>query len=602
MSRNRIRSIFMAVIMLLTTAVYAAPEDEETSGAVTAVPEVTVVCSNVDYAGKYLEIGLELTAQEFQTAGVVLSYDRDILQLIEWGKQEPDTVIPVTGNWTTVVPTKGADDISGKPGLATLPSARQTSGEDSSPGEDSGRAYLYLGADRLQFAQNMTDCRVVTARFAVKNAEALKLLTESSPAADLTSEDYTVCLATDEDILKTSKPGASVLVTAKKTETELNKYTYGTVISADKGLNCKVTFKTGKDSVNTGDSSTTVKGGAYSITFFDWDGRVIDAISASEEVTEGQRTLIETIEARLKTGGDLAKAGYEFDQWLAVYQANDGSGLQTVGGTFTSNDTALDTATNRDYVDFNTEKLSALTMEAMAATVNVADGANNAVSATENSMSVLVQAAYRATADINTGLTDETARHYTVTPIAYTRYGGATQDDGKYSITLQVERKNPAGAGVTRAKDPGVIVKMQPTAGGNPVYTLLSLENTDVVTCEVVPNKQIASVEYYFVDVATAPRGNWPGAGNRSPLKVSISQSGESGFIRLGTIGFINQMAREMTETDFAQAVDHQTFVDAGLSYSGPGMAVAQTRMYNAIRVSSGDLGKKALQDAINGS
>ena len=51
MSRNRILSIFMAVIMLLTTAVYAAPENEGTDEAVAAVPRVTVVCSNIDNAG-----------------------------------------------------------------------------------------------------------------------------------------------------------------------------------------------------------------------------------------------------------------------------------------------------------------------------------------------------------------------------------------------------------------------------------------------------------------------------------------------------------------------------------------------------------------------
>lgn len=599
MSRKRILSIFMAVIVLLTTVVYAAPDDDGTDGTGTGKPKVAVVCSNIDDAGKYLEVGLEVTAVDFQTVGVVLSYDKTVLTLVEWGTSETDTEIPVTGNWTTVVPTKGADDMAGKPGLATLPETKTASTDDSEAVEDSNRAYLYLGADRLQFADTLTDHRVVTARFAIKNETALKLLTEESAETDLTNEDYTVCLAADMEILKTSKPGASVLMTTRKTETELNKYTYGTVISSDQGTPCAVVFKTGKDSVNTGGASETVKGGSYAITFFDWDGRVIDAISASETVTDGQQKLIQTIENRLKVGGDLEKAGYEFDQWLVVYQANDGSGLQTLNQTFTSNNTPIDTATNGDYIDFSRKKLSQVTTEALATVVNGSDGAGNAMAATPDSMSVLVQAAYKATAEINTGLSDATASNYTVTPIAYTRYGIATPSDGKYSITLQVERKNKAEKGVTRAQTPGVVVKMQPSAGGNAIFTLLTLENTDVTTCEIVPNKQISLVEYYFIDSATAPRGSWPDAGNRSPLNVKIAQTGDNGFLRLGTIGYINQMARDTTlsDEDWAKAIDAQTFTDAGLNYTN--IATAQTRIRDAVKASATDLNKAQLQAAI---
>lgn len=570
MKRNWIISIGTALALLLSVMIPGfAVEGELPEEPETTMPRLTIVGTGIKNT-EFFEVSLLVRADQFQTAGVVLSYDTAVLRPVDW--TEAAAQLQVGNSWSSAnaaIPSIGTDvqkegavrSVSGKPALA------YEVNDELEP--DHGRGYLYLGADALRYA-DLDDERVVTVRF--QYAEGKNFDDVSMPvSAARSSDSLALCLA-PADVAREAIPHARALLTTGNTDgITLDCYTYAEDITEGSGDKaCEVVFQKIPDgkSVSTG----TGAGGGYAITFFDWDGRVIDAITVEPGSAE---TSVRDWES--KNQGRLTnKAGYAFDEWLVVQENNDGKGLVTAHETFTSNDAKLPAA-NEDLAKW-------------------------ADLFPEGKTSVFLQAAYYATEDINTGISDATASNYTVTPIAYTRYGGATADDGKYSITLEVRRENKAGKGVTRARMPGVVVKMQPTAGGNAIFTLLSLENTDVTTCEVVPNKQISSVEYYFIDSATAPRGSWPDAGNRSPLNVTISQNGDNGFKVLGTVGYINQMAREMTLAEFQNAVNHQTFLDAGLNYSAVGIAKAQTRMYNAVRSSVTDLNKTQLQAAIGNS
>lgn len=598
MSRNRILSIFMAVIMLLTTAVYAAPEDEGTDEAVAAVPRVTVVCSNIDNAGEYLEIGLEITAQEFQTVGVVLSYDSDVLTLIEWGTQETDTKIPVTGNWTTVVPTKGADDMSGKPGLATRPASQVASGGDDEQEETSHRAYLYLGADRLQFAQALTEQRVVTARFAIEDVAALNLLTEFSAEADLTDETYTVCLAENADILKTSKPGASVLVTTKKTETELNKYTYGIVVSADKGQTCAVSFKTGTDSINTG-GTTQLPSGDYSITFFDWDGRVIDAISSPEDGTDAVKFWQESQNVKDRLGN---KAGYAFNEWLAVYQPTDGRDLQTVHGSLTSVKAAESTPADatvssaaklykQDTFAGNGGDLEQISTAALAAKVNQAGGANNASAG--SATAVLLQASYRtitgdADPDVDpskyvnnghgdvptSGLGEDYTRYQFGIPTFY-QYGNAGAETGQYAVRCTVERN-----GTLRGDTPVVMAVVSVRAGTTTrnVTVKVDLENTDNTSFEVVVPKGITQISYKVLD--SYGLVDWTNGVGRSQEKAVKKEV----VVQMGAFALLADTALAVKNGGGWGDANVQCFQDAGYAKVNEGnLAAARTALLSAV-------------------
>ncbi len=600
MRNKRILAMLMTVTLLTGTVGYLGEQTQ----AAAVEPEVMIsgvkVTEDGTETGKatgYLEVSLEVQAENFQTAGVVLSYDTGVLTLVDW--KDPAEAPELTENWTTVIPSKGADRFSGKPALGRL----EESGEAGTEEGAGARGYLYLGADSLRYQDLSTEAeRLVTVRFQIKKDAEGDYLPVNVPGAgeSLTNPNKTLCLA-PEGVAEEAIPGAQVMLSVGVPEEEV---TDGSELNPIEGYvqkyyawrsteskyaendetACKVSFRVGPGkSINTG-GEEIVGGGDYAITFFDWDGRAIDAISAPEDATTNVNAWMNHTEVQKRLGN---KAGYEFDQWLVVYENNDGEGLHTAGGTFTSNDSALD--------------LTNAIVKADVADLSDISGYTNEKD--KDSKSVLLQASYKATADINTGVAGAAAQHYTVKPIAYTRYGGATSDDGKYSITLEVKRLNTADKGVTRARTPGVVVKMQPTAAGaQPIFTLLSLENTDTVTCEMVPNKQVASVEYYFIDANTSP-GNWPGAGNLSPLNVKIDKDGNNGFIRLGTVGYINQMAREKaTLAEFQSAVDHQTFVDAGLNYSAVGIATAQKRMYNAVRKSTTDLTSAQLQTAIGSS
>ncbi|MCI8595144.1 MAG: hypothetical protein HFF09_07845 [Oscillospiraceae bacterium] len=594
MRRKRTILMLVAVMLLCAMAVSAAaanlaePAVLKRNNRLTAreladipeTPEVTVegnLVSNDN--GKtctgYFELSVYVSAKGFQSVGVVLSYDTAVLQPVDWTAGDAITVAGKTWDSPTVLHTKGADALSGKPALAYT-EYETAEGEDGAAETEqaTGRANLYLGADALKYTDLLEE-RVVTVRFKLaEKADGSGYAEVTMPTADAAangwSEPYTVQLA-DSAVAQAAIPGSEVFVTVKgEDDVEPKAYAYqadGNGVEA-----CATQFRivSQKSIVQSG----SVVSGDYAITFFDWDGRVIDAVAAPEDAADVVASWEQHTAIQARLGN---KPGYEFDRWLVVYEDNDGEGLHTVGGTFTSNDTAV-AAGNPDVADLSD----------ISGYVSPKD---------PDSKSVLLQACYKATEDINTGIADATASNYTVKPIKYTRYGGASADDAKYSITLEVTRLNTKGMGVTRARTPGVVVKMQPTAGGNAIFTLLSLENTDVTTCEMVPNKQIASVEYYFIDSATAPKGSWPDAGNRSPLGVKIDQNGDNGFKVLGTVGYINQMAREMTWDEFKAAINAQTFTDAGLTYST--IETAQERMYNAVRGSSTDLSKKQLQTAI---
>lgn len=587
MRRKRTILMLVAVMLLCAMAVSAVAANLAEPAALKKLavmdmeglperPEVTAVGNLVTNDGGkthtgYFELSLRVSAKAFQSAGVVLTYDSTVLHPVDWQSAGVRVDLSKRDSWdtATVAHTKGADGLSGKPAL-TYAEYTTVDGEAVA----TGKAYLYLGADALEYTP-LDNELVVTVRFEVEKGEDGSLMAIDMPEAGVSRPSYTVELTKAAGVLNGSVPGVSLMTSAGPGEDSSSQepvfYT-----SAD-DPDYTVTFvREDGPSINKGGS---VVSGDYAITFFDWDGRVIDAVAAPEDAADVVASWEQHTAIQARLGN---KPGYEFDRWLVVYEDNDGEGLHTVGGTFTSNDAAL-AAGNPDVADLSD----------ISGYVSPKD---------PDSKSVLLQACYKATADINTGVSGAAASHYTVKPIQYTRYGGATADDGKYSITLEVTRLNTAEKGVTRARTPGVVVKMQPTASGSqPIFTLLSLENTDVTTCEVVPNKQVSSVEYYFIDAATSP-GNWPGAGNLSPLNVTISQTGENGFVRLGTIGYINQQARALTAAEFTNAIDHQTFLDAGLNYSGPGIALARTRMYNAVRASSADLNKAQLQAAIGNS
>lgn len=534
MRNKRIIATLMTVMLLAGNLVWFTG----TVRAAAAEPEVIISGVNVTEDGTaegkatgYLEVSVAVQASGFQTVGVVLSYDKTVLTPVDW--KDPAGKPDLTTNWTTVIPTKGADNFSGKPALACL--------QEESEETPATRGYLYLGAESLRYQDLSAEAtRLVTVRFAIEKDDSDNYLPVTVPGAGeaLTDDSKTLCLAPEADA-EAAIPGAQVQLTrgepVEETEgSELNSealdghvlkyYAWRSTESkyeTNKETACKVSFQVGPGkSINTG-STEVVGGGGNAITFFDWDGRAIDAVSADGENAAA------VVAAWEKAHADRLgnKPGYAFDCWLVVYENNDGKGLVTKNETFTSNDTRLDTSdpkVREDVADLN--------------------------DLFKNGTSVFLQAAYYAktTANgfssdlVNGGRTDNTDRYYTISEPVYTRYGAADAVAGSYSLTMTVTRlQEDETTGVTRLREPAIWVAMTPAGGGANIMNLIRLENTDETTFEVVTTKQIATVTYKVIDVYGI--SNWPGCADRSD--VTKGARSRNTCITLGTQGYLAEQA-----------------------------------------------------------
>lgn len=601
MRSKKILVIFMAVLLLAATFISAMAVGADGSGNTRAktksaaddenlpeVPKVTVAGVDVLGAPEFFELSLRVSAKAFQSVGVVLSYNTGVLTPVEWYVNEEYSDEPaVSGNpeapeppadtedgtentggtggetqapetpsgqprevavggsgWNdpTVLPTKGADGLAGKPALAYA--ARNEEGTHT------GRAYLYLGADALQYTALRQE-QVVTVRFRKSSQDANVTLPVDDP--NVTSENFTVCLATPE-IAADSIPGAQLLSTAGKgMDGEPLVYTYGDLIQEDDAETpYGLTFtKTQEPSIYSGNSSG---GGDYAITFFDWDGRVIDAIAADKNAEEELAALMERQAGRLSN-----KPGYAFDTWLVATQTAKDAELQRKNGVFTSNNTKLDTSKP----------------EIKAAVADFSDLEQYKDPET-GSKSLLVQAAYVAkTTDnkftedlVNNGSTVTTDMYYTISEPNYTRYGSADANTGSYSLTMTVTRKQQTW-GVTRLREPGIWVAMEPVGGGSRIMSLIRLENTDETTFEIVTNKQIDKVTYMVID--TYGVSNWTGAQAQSDPNASKDLGT---CIRNGTRGYLAKQARLVASSpapkpSWEATADAQAFADCFYGLSG---------------------------------
>lgn len=519
MRRKRFLAALAAAALLLglLPAALAAPRD----GA--ATPQVTVQGTRVT-GGKYFELGLLVQTDTFQSVGVVLSYDPAKLTPVDWVGGAPVTV--GTGSWdnSTAMLTRGADGLSGKPALAYKEA-------------EGGRAYLYLGADSLTKTDLSTQTQTVTVRFAYTGETKPEDVTV--PGTENAAAPYTIALA-GGDAAAGSIPGAPAVLTQDadtvwQTEDETRPLT--------------VAFR-----LTDGDGIASAGGGGmsgqYALTLFDWDGTVVDTVCADADAS----AVLQTAAGKLSD-----KRGYAFDRWLVVTQGKDGLG--TAYGTFSSNDAPL-AVDCPDAVD-----------------------PTNIAARVTNGHSLLLQAAYKAKTRAN-GFTEDlinneqdtnAAQYYTIAEPSYTRYGAADAGTGQYSLTMQVRRANQtaggAAYGVTRLKQPAVVVIMRPKEGTQNIVSLVELSNTDETSFEIVPTKAIASVSYKVVDLDGVT--NWPGAAAKSDPDV---QKDNATFVRQGSLGYLAAQAYAVQQGGVWETyVDAQLLTDAG--FPGKNLDSAKTKL-----------------------
>lgn len=539
-NRRNWRTLAIAALLMvsMTTATLAvggyyrskeAPEPSP-SAQLPEVPQVTILGTKVT-GGAYFELGLKVSAKSFQSVGAVLRYDTSVLEPVDWSGEK----LALAGaGWSapTVIPTKGADNLSGKPALAYR--------ETDAQGADTGRGILYLGADALQYTP-LDGVQTVAVRFAYAAGKGPEDVT--LPGSADGGAPYTVDYAPD-GALPDSIPGARLVATAGADEVFEYSDTYRASFELAEGPGV----------AGTGGGTT----GDYAVTFFDWDGRVLDAMAAQGDMTQSVADLQKNL-AALKN-----KAGYDFSCWLLVEQGE--AGLETKNGAFVA---------SNDAGDFDADK------------ADFSDVQKN----------MLVQAAYVENSAINSGVSDGTRAFYTIDEgsAVYTRYGSASETDGRYSITYTVRRQNAVGQGVTKLRRPAVFVIMRPDLS-DPSQDLISrvdLENTDETTFEVVPTRGIQQVEVRAIDTYGVPA--WPSAGQRS----GSTACGNAAFVENGSWGFVRDQAIATIETlgddyldegqwptGWKSEADGATFRDGGLSIPG-GLTAAKRNILLAMKALS---------------
>lgn len=455
--KGRLSSCVLAALLLVTVWTFPARAEES---ALPEVPAVTVAGVRVT-DGAHFEVGLRISAKQFQTVGVVLSYDTEKLIPVDWSGM--DAAIPAAASWNAAAPaalhTVGMNALAGKPALAY---------RDSAP--DAHRGYIYLGADALQYTA-LHDAQVATVRFryaADVAPEAVTMPTAEALAAGA-ADSFTVELAPAENAAD-AIPGAPVLVTASA---DLVYRPDTAAFTLTDGLG-----------VSTGGAAFD---GKYAITFFDWDGRVIDAIAAEGDAGKAVQDFaaLESVKDTLE-----GKPGYRFDKWLAVDRD-----LEPVHGTFSSNDHAIskenpDTSVN-DVADFQHVTASML-VKASYVAVDASNGDEKDF--------------------VNQGaglqpLTDARTYYAFGTP-SYYQYGGATKSGGQYAIRCPIGRGS-----ARRAVKPAIAAQIF-TSDTDSTTLKIDLTNTDATSFEIVVPRNTIRVEYTAID--TDGFVAWTGADARS--------------------------------------------------------------------------------------
>lgn len=568
MSLKKMVAVCLTLALMLVCGMPDVQAEGEAEPAAGEVPQVTV--TGVTVTGtEYFELGVKVKTETFQSVGLVLGYDTEVLQPVNW---RDGGVVTVSGSgWEspTVLMTKGSDGLSGKPGLAY-----HASGDTY--------AYVYVGANALQYTElgGEDGEQVVTVRFQRQKDDGGEL--KSVTMGPTTDHSNTVEFA-PETVAEASIVGYQAMAST-------NADTFYTEGAGD----WHVEFGAVTDGPGIGTGTTTGSSGDYAVTFFDWDGRVIDAIATDPGTASSDVTAF-TERLKAQAGSPLtSKKGYDFYNWLLVREGEDG--LTTAHNTFVAAATEAEYTTGDaalDFADFS--NLAGLVSGELQET---SPGAG------DGTKSILVQAAYVENESCNTGLngttvTEGTKIYYTVSDPVYTRYGAANakagQLSGQYSITYTVRRENAADKGVTKLRQPAIYVTMKPSATdrAQDIVMKIDLTNTDETTFEVIPTRLIQQVDVAVID--TYGFSSWPNSGKRS----ETTDCSKNTFILMGSWGFVRDQAIDTLNTlggnyldvdqwspDWKTNADADTFKDGGLvtgTLDAAGLEAAKKKILTAM-------------------
>lgn len=538
----------VACILTLATAfyslcvpVFAQSSDISLSFSLTEVEgDVTTV-----------ELGLRVKTdgtEKFKAAATVLEIDNSVLSLIPWDTYVAYATEAAT-DWESALPigTKGIDEY--------MSSSAQAYNVGS-------KTYLYLSAEAIQPEKIGDDKQVVTVRFTYKDTKS---------GDDIIIGD-TIKLAEDNTVVFNSPVQNSVTYSNDEVFyfynplklDESNSVIENADIDSSLILEPPTFGELKKGESIAGTTTKPENGGALSVSFYDWDETLLGvlAVSPGEDISEKVNDYAKGfIHPDLRANyTSVTRSDTYRGKYPSVY--GDPSTVDLNGNGYP--------LTNKlDYVfykgdtsaeDYDGYYFAHGWIPVTAQTLNgrAADGVFTAYTSTDAAEaanpidfsqgiteSVMVKAAYVPGELLKNGSLKVSDGYYTVTDVAYNRYGTVTETDGSYSVKATVERINVDGYGVERVKAPSYRVTVL-TSGENSqeISVKVDLDGKDSATGEAVVPRLADSVSAYLVD---AKETDWI-ASEFLTETLTIPSAGEDGYILLGTIQSLNGYSKELYE------------------------------------------------------
>lgn len=521
--------LLVAFGILLQTYALAADEPP-----IEQPPQVEIQLVQIEKGGApdgTLEVGVNVTAQQFRSVATVLQYDNTKLELLDWSTSaEPVPIEDGHNSWANaygLVAAKSADTIGSRPVLAY---------------RAGNITYLFLAAEC--FRPTATEGRLVTVRFrCVEDEDGNKMEALVSDSGAFGREGR---------VLRFATPGRAASMVSAAVQCTVGE---NDLLFADSY------FQLGGE--NNPDTITVTWSGpargksvlgdtqSHAVTFLDWDGSVLETLTlAPEEDVSGLLQTIQKENSAVKAALE-GKVGYQFDCWLDWNQCK---GMITP--PHTSNNEPLDRAKYQAVIADGKDFSRHLSLGDGTGTILQAAYMAKKSSKTANRFDV----SFRPREDTS----KSSAYSFDMENIVYDRYGAATAEDGKYSVTVPVSRireESMTQYGCERAVSPGARVMMKPKEGLYGIYSYQMVVNSDSITFEMVPTRDMEYIEFELVD---APAGvNWPAAGSRSGSTERLEMDH---IIEQGTAHYIVRQARLKLAGDprseWDDFVDEQAFKD----------------------------------------
>ena len=564
--RKPLAKRLMALLLIGVLLAPALPAQTALADTTPEAPEVRVTATVI--GGQYVEVGLNIDSKEggkFQSAGVLLTYDPEVLIPIGWGDNTALAIPAVTeaaeaGKAAAILPAKGADALSGKLAEAVTVD---------------GKGYLYLSAETARAMAGLrqtlpaeksaeeldpalptatTSGKAISyiqkAETAAEYAAVVRFVLKAKPGMELYDDSEIVAAL---DVVPAADAAAASFPLPDAPMTYLSDNTDHTTAGKDTSATLKFVWVLDGVTANAGTGDGADLNSIATFTIFDATGEYLGAVSVAKDskpedvvsaleafakglyhgfVTQAEAKENPALTATLPTTangnptyykGDLLEGvpanstsyyDYTGTQWPLSYKKGyNFAGWAQVTGSLSDMYTTVGAQAELDALLLDLSEAPQdgwQSMSLMAAYVG------------DNTLS-----------KDNSGISNE---RYTLLKTDYNKYGA-----NSYSIKITIQRENQDGHGSTRLRDPAL--RVTATVGGETVYMAVKIDNIDQATGEIVLPRGAEDVSVMLVDFAEG--ADWTAASRKLPddIQYNKTKKDDYDFLYNGTVSYICESA-----------------------------------------------------------